>query len=694
MDHTNGRKAAAPSSLVVPPPPEPGELRTQLERTEQDLQRTRTVLAALQDSVTDAVLIQDRAGNVVHANDHAARELGFPSSRVLLRSPPGNVWRNLVVMDELGHPLPEGSAPWEQALRGAGTDGVLLRLRRRDTGADSWAQVTTTPVLDRSGAVDLVVTTTQDVTELHEADEAVHLSQQRLSLIYNTVSDGVILLGVEDPSTFRFLMVNAPFLRRFGLQEAEVMGKLLGEILPEGERDVWLNRCKETVRQLKEMEWESTLTVGTRTWHSENHLTPITNVDGACTHVLMVSRDITDRRQAEDALKRSEEHLRHSQKMEAVGRLAGGISHDFNNLLTAINGNTELLLEVENLGEEVRAGLNEIRKAGERAASLTQQLLAFSRKQVLVPKVLDLNTVVVDMERMLRRVIGEDVELATRLTQQSARIKADSGQVEQIILNVALNARDVMPRGGQLTVETDVVTLGAAAEGVYLSAPPGRYVLLAIRDTGWGMGDEIKAHLFEPFFTTKEKSKGTGLGLSIVYALMKQSGGAIHVESQPRQGSTFRMYFPLAERGESARPQPMTPARRAVGGMETILLVEDDEGVRRLATRILRANGYTVMEAASGGEALQLHERHRGNIELLLTDVVMPAMSGRELIERLKPLRPGMKVLFMSGYADDTVGLHGVAESGAALVGKPFTPRVLLDKVREVLGEPPHLRLV
>jgi nitrogen-specific signal transduction histidine kinase/ActR/RegA family two-component response regulator len=393
---------------------------------------------------------------------------------------------------------------------------------------------------------------------------------------------------------------------------------------------------------------------------------------------VLVFRDITEH-------KRVEERLRASQKMEAVGRLAGGVAHDFNNLLMVMRGYGELMLNQLDANDPLRRNAEEIQKAAERATALTQQLLAFSRKQVLQPKVLDLNTVVTEVEKMLRRLIGEDIELATTLDPALGPVKADPGQIEQIILNLAVNARDAMPQGGRLTLKTANVTLDQAYVRQHMGATLGPYVLLAVSDTGVGMDAETQSHIFEPFFTTKGAGKGTGLGLSTVYGIVKQSGGTIWVESAPGRGTTFEIYLPLVE--EAAASGELHPALPAPtpGGSETILVVEDEMSVRKLAAEFLGSNGYRVLEAQDGGEALQVCEEHRAPIHLLMTDVVMPGMSGRELAVRLVGARPEMKVIYVSGYTDDAIVQHGVREEGTVFLQKPFSLETLAHTVREVL---------
>lgn len=383
--------------------------------------------------------------------------------------------------------------------------------------------------------------------------------------------------------------------------------------------------------------------------------------------------------------KNLENQLRHAQKMEAVGRLAGAVAHDFNNVLSVVLAYADLALGTLATEEPLRADVFEIKRAGERAAALTRQLLTFSRQQVAEPRVLDLNTLLAGIERMLRRLIGADVRLTMLTSSTLGRILADPGLVEQIIMNLVVNARDAMPRGGKLTIETSDVRLDEAYAVEHFGVTPGDYVMVAVSDTGIGMNKDTQARIFEPYFTTKEKDKGTGLGLATVFGIVQQCRGHIWLYSEPGVGTTFRIYFPRTDAPAAVGPASSSPPGPLEGGTETILLVENDEAVRAVARRMLRKAGYHVLEASNGGEALLLCEQHPATIHLLLSDVVLPLMSGRTLAARVVPLRPGMRVLFMSGYSDQAAVHHGTVESGAAFLAKPLTPESLLRKVREVL---------
>lgn len=405
--------------------------------------------------------------------------------------------------------------------------------------------------------------------------------------------------------------------------------------------------------------------------------TPLRNPEGVLEGCVHVMRDVTERRALEA-------QYRQAQKMEAMGRLAGGVAHDFNNLLTAINGYGGLLLN--RLGEDstLRRYADEVCKAGDRAASLTRQLLVFSRRQEVVLQILDLNAIVANLDKMLRRVIGEDIELVTILGSGLGAIKADPGQMEQVILNLAVNSRDAMPQGGKLTIETTPAELAQACFHRHGEIPPGAYVVLAVSDSGCGMDAETQTHIFEPFFTTKEEGKGTGLGLATVYGIVKQSGGSVWVNSELERGTMFKVYFPqvdekviLTEAGE--------PQRALARGSETILIVEDEERVRSLVRSVLESSGYIVLSAQHGQEALAVLKQHPSRVQLLVTDVVLPEMSGPELVALLAPLYRELKVLYMSGYTPDAIQHHSLLSPRTAYLQKPFTPEKLTHRVREVL---------
>ena len=508
--------------------------------------------------------------------------------------------------------------------------------------------------------------------ERKRTEEQLHESERKYRLLFETNPEP---MWVYDFETLRILAVNEAAITRYGYSETEFLALTIRDIRPVEEQ-------ARLERELARRPDEGAVRTGVRHRAKDGRVFEVDLVARPLEFAgrrarLVLARDVTAQRHLED-------QLRQSQKMEAVGQLAGGIAHDFNNLLTAILGSTQLLLQATPPDDVRREDVEEIRNAGLRAAELTRQLLAFSRRQVLAPKVLELNAVVANMDKMLRRLIGEDIELATALHAEAGAVNADPGQLEQVLLNLVVNARDAMPQGGRVLIETTRLQLRDELVERRHRLPPGDYVCLAVTDSGAGMDEATQAHLFEPFFTTKEVGKGTGLGLATVYGIVKQSGGYIWVYSEPGRGTTVKVYLPRVTGAvEPPLPAPEPPALR--GGHETVLLVEDAAPVRTLARRSLEACGYTVLDAADGPSAIALSTRHAGEIAVLVTDVVMPGMSGRELAERLAPARPAMKVLYTSGYTDDAMVRQGVLNAGVAFLQKPFVPDSLARKVREVL---------
>jgi two-component system, cell cycle sensor histidine kinase and response regulator CckA len=505
------------------------------------------------------------------------------------------------------------------------------------------------------------------------AEAALRASEERFRALVENSSDALLMIDLRAIVNF----ISASSQRHLGWTAAEMMGRSLFEFLHADDREYAEARMGEALRNPG-----ATISAEVRFKHKDGHWRTMETFavnrleEPAVGAIVINARDITDRR-------RLENQLRQSQKMDAVGRLAGGVAHDFNNLLTAILGYCNLILDDIPADNPLRADLEEIRSAGDRAAALTRQLLAFSRRQMLQPQAVDVNQLITQVEKMLQRLIGEDVELVTALAPDLESVRVDPASLEQVLVNLAVNSRDAMPLGGRLTIETAHVDLDNAYEATHASIEPGRYVMLAVSDTGHGMDAATCARVFEPFFTTKEQGKGVGLGLATVYGIVKQNGGYIWVYSEPERGTTFKVYLPPIHAGAEhydAEPQDDGAKR----GGETVLLVEDEDAVRVLAREVLRRQGYVVLEARHGLDALRVAERHADPIQLMITDVVMPHMSGRDLAERLVVARPHMKVLFISGYTDHAV-MHRELMPGSEFLQKPFTPVAFVRKVRGVL---------
>jgi two-component system cell cycle sensor histidine kinase/response regulator CckA len=547
-------------------------------------------------------------------------------------------------------------------------------------GATVWLRDIVHVVRDGEGRPARLQGVMLNITQRRQAEEALRASELRSRTLLASLPQRVFF---KDTNSV-FLAVNDRFAADLGLAPEEIIGRTDYDLFPPELADKYQADDRRII-ELREPETiEETNVVEGRARIVEVVKAPVLSEEGTVLGVLGLFTDITARKEAEEALRLNEEQLRQSQKMEAVGRLAGGVAHDFNNMLAVINGYSAMLLQTTPPESPYHGGLREIQAAGERAASLTRQLLAYSRKQLLEVRELDVNHVVSGLSDMLRRLIGEDVQLVVSLDRDAGHVRADPSQIEQVLLNLAVNARDAMPEGGVLTIATggqDVDLRCARAVSPEMS--PGAYTLLRVTDSGCGMDSETQSRIFEPFFTTKELGKGTGLGLATVYGIVKQSGGQVEVRSRPGQGTTFTIYLPRVQQLRPAGGAGAADPGR--GGQETILLVEDEELVRRLARNILTSHGYSVLEAADGEEALRLAAAHPEPIHLLLTDVVMPRMGGRMLAERLLAERPGLRVVYMSGYTDDAVVRQGVEHQQTTFLEKPFLPAELTRRIREML---------
>jgi PAS domain S-box-containing protein len=649
---------------------EPGELAPAAgaSLTEQRLQQSERLLAEAQELAQLGCWEWDITANRVIWSDSLYRIFGLR---------PGEAILSFQGYLDRVHPDDRARAQGviEQALRDQQSFVRDERIVRAD-GAIRYLRSIGSVIVDERGQPVRMLGLCQDVTERKLIEESLAQERHRIQILLDTLPDSIFF---KDAAS-RFLQINRALAAKFGLSDpAQAIGRSDLDFFPEAFARQTRADELEVMRtgQILRKEEQKTFPDGRQSWTMITKL-PLRDPDGRIIGTFGISTDITESKKLED-------QLRQAQKMEAIGRLAGGIAHDFNNLLTGIAGYSDILLSDLDPASPSCPIVQEIQKATERAAALTQRLLTFSRKHVLPAQPLHLNAVLADMEPMLRRLIGEDVELLTLPEPDLGWVQADMGQIQQVIVNLVVNARDAMPQGGTLLLQTTNVVLPVRPGETPL--PGGPFVRLTVSDTGQGMTPEVRSHLFEPFFTTKEVGKGTGLGLSTSYGIIKQSGGFIEVQSEVGQGTTFQIFLPRV-----TGPKPSTtvvrPEDESPRGSETILLVEDEDLVRALTLRVLRQLGYTILSAARGEDALRLGTEHAGTIHLLLTDVVMPQMSGREVAERLLPLRPGMKVLYLSGYTDDAMVQHGVRESGMAFLAKPFTPAVLARKVREVLDAP------
>ncbi len=630
--------------------------------------RVQDLFRQAMESLPSATVVIDSAGSIVMVNEQTDKLFGYDRVELIGQTV------ELLVPERMRKHHPAYRADFfahpETRLMGVGRE---LFGRHKD-GREFPVEIGLNPFHTKDGI--FVLGMIVDISERKRIEEAQRQSEMRFRAIFNQTFELVGMLNTDGT----IVEVNQPALDFRGLKHEDVVGQSVWEtpwfdisvearelarMAVTGAAAGQFMRQEVTVRDLRG---------GLRTF--DFSVKPVINDADRVELLIVEARDITEQKLLEG-------QFRQAQKMEAVGQLAGGVAHDFNNLLTIITGYSEIMLESLPPGDPMHEMLEEINKAGQRSATLTRQLLAFSRKQVLTTKVLDLNEVVKNTEKMLRRMIGEDVKLATILPEID-RVKADPSQLEQVLLNLAINARDAMPQGGELIIETKNVELDEEYTATHAGVNAGRYVLLCVTDSGEGMSVEVQRRLFEPFFTTKGTGKGTGLGLAVVHGIVKQSDGHIQVYSEPGTGSSFKIYLPAIEQLPRVNQEP--PQRPVVAhGTETILLVEDEEGVRALGQRALERYGYTVLVASDPAEAIRISRAHEGPIELLLTDVVMPQMNGRRLSELLSPERPEMKVLYMSGYTDDAIVRQGILNAGVNFLHKPFSPAALAAKVRDSL---------
>lgn len=630
------------------------------KHAEEAVRERNELLRVLTEHARELIRLHDLDGRSVYASPSVERLYGrFPRT-----------------LFEFAHPEDiEAGQRWWQTVLDGGTN--RLEWRARNARGD-WRWLETSAALVPFHRRSHILTISRDVTERKQAEAVAKANEERLRLAFEAAKIGT---GEMDLQT-QTINLSGPMQRVVGLPPGTStlsFADWIGRVIHPDDRASVQEAVEKGMAGQPHiaLDYRIVWPDGTVRW-ATSRATVLHDDAGKATRIIGAIMDITER-------KRLEDELRQAQKMEAIGHLAGGVAHDFNNLLTVVSGSSEILLQSLPPSDPARELLLEIQRASQRGAALTQQLLAFSRRTVLEPKLLDLNEAVRESEKMLRRLIGEDVLFNAVLDPALKPVKVDPTQLAQVIMNLAVNARDAMPRGGTLSIETRTIELDEVSTATVPEAEPGRYVLLIVSDTGTGMSPEIKAHLFEPFFTTKEHGKGTGLGLSLVYGVVKQSGGFIAVDSEPNRGTTFKVYFPVAEGRVPARKTP--PALQpAAAGTETLLLVEDEDAVRSIILRVLRNAGYTVLDASGGREAIRIAAAHAGPIHLLITDVIMPEMGGRQLVEHLIAVRPSLKVLYLSGHTDDAVIRHGVLEADVAFLQKPFTIEALTNKVRELLA--------
>ena len=643
-------------------------VQNELLVSSRELKDNLALLKGITEGTTDAVFVKDRQGRYLMINSAGAKFAGKSVAEILGRDDSELFDTGNAVMEADRKVMESGVM---QTYEERGTSGGTSRLYLASKG----------PYRNAQGEIVGLLGISRDITDREHAEEEMRQSQQKLRIHFDHTPLGVVEWDLE----FRVTNWNPAAERMFGYSRKEAIGQHAHFIVPEPFREsvdqVWLDLLHPKLGHPSPSRYRfaqnDNITKEGRLISCEWYNTPLVDEAGHVLGVASLVQDVTERVALED-------RLRQSQKMEAVGRLAGGIAHDFNNLLTVILGYSQILGEGVPAGSRLANSTAQIKSAAERAAGITRQLLAFSRKQLLSPRVINLNDILLGLDSLLRRLIGEDIEVLTVPANDLGSVRADPGQIEQVIMNLALNARDAMPRGGKLTLETSNVNLDASYAREHLPVEAGRYIMLAVSDSGEGMSEETQSRIFEPFYTTKEVGKGTGLGLSMVYGIVKQSGGYIWVYSEPQRGTTFKIYLPRTDQPA----EPNIAEKRAASvqrGTETILLVEDDPQLRQLSSTVLAHCGYNVLVAASPEEGIAICEANHRDIRLLVTDVVMPRMNGRQLAEKIVQVCPKVRVLYISGYTNNAIVHYGVLDPGLWFLPKPFSLSALVAKVREVL---------
>jgi len=646
------------------------KMKEKVEQRGEPVPKPEINYRALMEQIPAVTYINtlDEARNPLYVSPQIEAMLGFSSAEWL--ADPG-LWFRQVHPGDRKRVITEVYKSY--------VNGKPLRSEYRFLASDGrvvWVRDEAVVVCDEAGKPRLIQGVMLDVSDLLQAGEVLHKSEEKFRTIFERTAVGIALIDIEG----RLMECNPALQEMLGYKKEELLTRVFSELIHMEDEAVDSDLYKKLLSGKQDhyqVEKRYIRKDGGVVWGRVN-VSLIRDAGSNPQYTIHMVENINEWKQLET-------QFLQSQKMETVGRLAGGIAHDFNNLLTILIGYSQLSLLGLKEDNPLKGNLQEIKSATERAAQLTHQLLVFSRRQVLDMKVLDLNTIMRGLEKMLRRIISEDIELITNLAEGLGRVKTDPGQIEQILLNLVVNAKEAMPNGGKLILETNHIELDENYARTHINVIPGRYVLLSVSDTGCGMSPEVKERIFDPFFTTKGKDKGTGLGLSTVYGIVKQSGGNIWVYSEPGQGTTFKIYLPWVEEEADAFPEK-DEGDDLPRGSEIVLLVEDDPSVRSLAARVLREQGYAVLEAANGEEAMHIaHEPIIKEIHLLLTDVVMPQMGGKELVERFKAIYPSVKILFISGYTDKAVTHQVLLGSEFPFLQKPFSPTALVKKVREVL---------
>ena len=638
----------------------------QIHRIRRELFQREELFRLINENAADMIAVVDMEGRRIYNSMAYQKILGYSPEE--LRSSSG--------IEQIH---PEDRDRVKKAAQEARETGIGRPLEYRILHKDGTWRVlesTSSVVKNAEGRPEKLIIVNRDISDRKRASEALRLSEASFRSVIESAPYGIYRANAAG----QFLRVNPALQKMLGYETQEELfrANLATDVYRDSEEHKKANDLFAGAKGFDvEVEWKRKddtplkARCSGRLIEGEHGENP----SEACFEVF--AEDVTEKRVLE-------QQLRMAVKMEAVGRLSGGIAHDFNNLLGVIIGYSQVLKRRLKSGEDLFEYAEEIEKAGQRAASLTRQLLAFSRQQMLAPAILNLNALISDMAKMIHRLIGEDVELVMKLDPGIGSVKADQGQIEQVVMNLAVNARDAMSEGGKLALETAMVTLDQTYTRKHSGSKAGRYVMFSVSDTGMGMSAETLAHIFEPFFTTKEIGKGTGLGLATVYGVVKQSNGYVCVDSEIGHGSSFQVYLPLIEEPVGA-PEAVAPASESFRGTETVLVVEDADALRKLSVTLIKQYGYQVLSAANGVEALELVQEDERHIDLLLTDVIMPGLGGHALAQRLVPLRPGLKVLYMSGHTDSSIGQHGVLEEGISLLHKPFTEEELVRKMRDVL---------